>query len=482
MKKILLSLLFVGLFFGTMKAQDDATISADQIQYWIGEGSNQAILIVSWCSPEVALAWGFRFENSTLLVSEMMDSIAAADPRFTYEGGGGTINNIFYHDEEYDLSMDGDFPMYNVNSLMAQVGYESQEIVNGDVVKWGGYACGIFSEDWSSCAWTTPVLPVSSLGGSDTTTTDTVIVDTTKYDGAVGTEGCQAIFCQDPAILGWATNCQIERGLQDITVPNVFVSYGAESDAVGAATESTMDVVSLGDSGVAILTFDIPIQNGDGYDFAIFENSLNDSFLELAFVEVSSDGVNYVRFPAVSNTPADVQIDNNGGTDPRDLHNLAGKYRVGWGTPFDLDELADNELLDVNNVTHVKLIDVIGSIDPAVASRDKNNHIINDPYPTNFASGGFDLDGVCVLNGWTPGQTSVSEYETKPLSVHPNPCTANVTVETVLGETVVLYNSVGTELMRVVASEERMTVNMSAYPAGIYFIQQNGRVARIVKM
>ena len=34
----------------------DATISADQIQYWIGEGENEAILIVQWCDPEIAFA------------------------------------------------------------------------------------------------------------------------------------------------------------------------------------------------------------------------------------------------------------------------------------------------------------------------------------------------------------------------------------------------------------------------------------------
>jgi hypothetical protein len=115
--------------------------------------------------------------------------------------------------------------------------------------------------------------------------------------------------------------------------------------------------------GSAILTFQNPISNGTGFDFAIFENSFNDVFLELAFVEVSSDGVNYIRFPATSNTQTTTQIgpfDNTG--DATKLNNLSGKYRAQYGTPFDLQELTGNPLLNINAITHIKIIDVVGSI------------------------------------------------------------------------------------------------------------------------
>ena len=157
--------------------------------------------------------------------------------------------------------------------------------------------------------------------------------------------------------------------------------------------------------GVAVVTFDQPISNGEGYDFAVFENALNSTFLELAFVEVSSDGVHFYRFPSVSNTQTTTQIANAGSVDATNLKNLAGKYMVGWGTPFDLAELAGYSNLDINNITHVRIVDVVGTIDPMYASIDKNGHIINDPYPTNFTdngTGGFDFSGVAVMNGWTP--------------------------------------------------------------------------------
>ena len=42
--------------------------------------------------------------------------------------------------------------------------------------------------------------------------------------------------------------------------------------------------------------------NGNSWDFCVFENAFNDSFLELGFVEVSSNGNDFYRFPSTSFT------------------------------------------------------------------------------------------------------------------------------------------------------------------------------------
>ena len=189
------------------------------------------------------------------------------------------------------------------------------------------------------------------------------------------------------------------------------MTYGAASSAIGPADvldpQSQPDpeslgpfpTVSLGDGGSIVLVFSGPIADGAGPDFAVFENALNDWFLELAFVEVSSDGVNFFRFPAVSLTPPGPQVGTFGALDPRDLDNVAGKFRAGFGTPFDLADLAVTApQLDRRAVTHVRIIDVVGSIDAAIGSRDSLGQLVNDPFPTPFESGGFDLDAVAVLN------------------------------------------------------------------------------------
>lgn len=222
-----------------------------------------------------------------------------------------------------------------------------------------------------------------------------------SFCGAVGTEDCDAIWYDSSIIAAWATGCVVERGPVDIVNPNgPRVRFGADSMGIGPAGTNTQRAVSLGDGGTAILTFAEPIRNVAGPDFAVFENPFNNNFLELAFVEVSTDGERYVRFPATSLTSTDMQTGPNGSTDPTKINNLAGKYRVGYGTPFDLEELRDSAGIDINNIVYVRLVDVIGTIDPQYASHDAYGHIINDPYPTSdtvYASGGFDLTGVAVL-------------------------------------------------------------------------------------
>jgi hypothetical protein len=137
-------------------------------------------------------------------------------------------------------------------------------------------------------------------------------------------------------------------------------------------------------------------------------------------VEVSSDGVNYFRFPATSNTLDTAQCSSFGDLDATKINNLAGKYQVLYGTPFDLQELSGMQGLDINNITHVKIVDVIGCIQNAYATYDQNGNKINDPWPTPFASCGFDLDAVGVINQVPAG---IPEYAdaVSDCSVFPNP-------------------------------------------------------------
>lgn len=222
------------------------------------------------------------------------------------------------------------------------------------------------------------------------------------YAPAAGQSGSEAIAFDDPLFVGWATGvANLTRGPQDIANPGGgLVNYGVPSDALGAAGSSTsQSILSLGDGGSITVTFDQPIVDGDGFDFAVFENSFSDTFLELALVEVSSNGSDFIRFDAVSLTPTDTQVGGFGALDTTNLDNLAGKYRVGYGTPFDLNELADaSPLLNINAVTHVRLIDVVGSINPSLGTQDSLGNLINDPYATLFSSSGFDLDAVGVIN------------------------------------------------------------------------------------
>ena len=207
------------------------------------------------------------------------------------------------------------------------------------------------------------------------------------YAPAAGQAGSTAIANDDAAFIGWAS------GYQDYQPgSHVDVTFQQPMKALGPAEGTTSDAVTLGRNGQITLTFDSPLRDGFGSDFAVFENSFSDTFLELAYVEVSSDGVNFFRFDNDSLTSS--PVGSFGAVDPTNVHNLAGKYRRGQGTPFDLEDLRDvSPLLNTAAVTHVRLIDVVGD----GSALDSSGDVIYDPSPTE-GSAGFDLDGIGVLN------------------------------------------------------------------------------------
>jgi hypothetical protein len=215
-----------------------------------------------------------------------------------------------------------------------------------------------------------------------------------------------AIAAGDSRFSIWATEAAVVRGPANIAYPeDPATTFGSESDAIGPA-DATVDepysVVSLGDGGSAVLTFATPFGDVSGPDFAVFENGFSAGFLELAHVEVSSDGVNFHRFPSTSLTAVSPNPGEGTPVDPTDVHNLAGKYMAGFGTPFDLAELRPlYPDLDIQRITHVRVIDVIGTNDPALSSFDSAGNIISDPYPTEYPTGGFDLDGVVAFAATT---------------------------------------------------------------------------------
>ena len=247
----------------------------------------------------------------------------------------------------------------------------------------------------------------------------------------------------NPIFRGWATKV-VEYAPADQTWSGLGV-WNDPAKALGPVTGQNFDVVSLGESdrkeidqglppGHITLAFGDPndrgaIRNGKGYDFAVFENAFISQFTtqmgssqgqmlaELAYVEVSTNGQDFVRFPCVSLTPS--RVGAYGTIEISNLHNLAGKHPnangICTGTPFDLEELAGQPqvlsgAVDLNDVRYVRLVDVPGSgdfcddaaeqIDPSTGPNwacYSKNHPIYDMWPT-WGSGGFDLEAIGILH------------------------------------------------------------------------------------
>lgn len=291
-----------------------------------------------------------------------------------------------------------------------------------------------------------------------------------QFPPPAGQTGTTAIYKDSTIIVSWASSCSVARGWQNIADTTLGrADVGDSSMATGQA--GTNGVVSLGDGGYATLTFPNPITNGSSWDFAVFENGFTDTFLELAFVEVSSDGILFYRFPSTSLTDTLVQVEAYGGLDAAKLNNLAGKYRMFYGTPFDLEELKDSVELDINHITHVRIRDVVGSLDNNYATYDSHGNKINDPWPTPFNSSGFDLDAVGVINQIA----SVKENDNNTnLSFYPNPCRNTITInynDISSGAILSILNLSGMCIKQQKIVEQTILINISDITPGIYLLR-----------
>ncbi len=195
---------------------------------------------------------------------------------------------------------------------------------------------------------------------------------------------------------------------------------------------NSLDVCTLGNGGSIELGFEGAryIFDGPGPDFIVFENAFqtldtqppNDPtglyFAELMFVEVSTDGEVFARFPAfTTNTePVHAGLD---GLDAAQYSGFAGVHPVyanvdtnaidpfdpsaAGGDAFDLANLATHPLVlsgavDLNRINRVRLVDIIG--DGSVPD-DAGNPIYDvyryagDPLVIN----GADVDALAVING-----------------------------------------------------------------------------------
>ena len=201
---------------------------------------------------------------------------------------------------------------------------------------------------------------------------------------SAGEEGSTAVALDDASVVGWATT--VVDYQPDASVDEAWTD---SSNALGPAEGNSFQVCSLGPGGTLTVSFGRTFSDGPGPDLAVFENSFSRTFLELAFVEVSSDGVNFFRFPNRSLTPQ--PVGSMGAVDATDIDGLASKYVQGFGTPFDLSDLQPSPLLDLEKVSHVRLVDVIGG-----TSVDSEGSVIYDPFPTT-GSAGFDCDAIALL-------------------------------------------------------------------------------------
>lgn len=184
---------------------------------------------------------------------------------------------------------------------------------------------------------------------------------------------------------------------------------GPQGGGIGGGS---LDVLSLGTGGDVTLGFDVTITDGPGADFTVFENGFAFSgnvFAEVAFVEVSTDGTTFARFPAryygdpgplsnfaglafaayegvVGGLPcvANVQSNSVSPFDPA----------VSGGEAFDLAELVGvaevvSGAVDLTEIHFVRIVDTV-----AGTVADTAGNLIWD---SGGSAGSADIDAVAVI-------------------------------------------------------------------------------------
>ncbi|MBN1554397.1 MAG: hypothetical protein JXA11_06605 [Phycisphaerae bacterium] len=234
--------------------------------------------------------------------------------------------------------------------------------------------------------------------------------------------------------------------------PYYAYDFGDPQKATGAVTGDNFNIVSLGDrdaaeilsnpAGSLTLSFTKSIINGSGADFAVFENcfvsqyttgqgsTYGEMLAEFAFVEVSTNGTDFARFPNSylnypdGGTGGDLDGDSNPENityltqDVSNVYNLAGKHQnasgESWGTPFNLDELAEDPLVtggtvNLNNINYIRVVDIAGD-GTTIGSDGKR---IYDAWVT-WGSGGIDVEAVGAIHLLTDSNESQTVQTVSP--------------------------------------------------------------------
>ena len=388
----------------------DATIPASEIAYWVGTGNTEVVFVGNWCSPEVALAWGVRFDGTSTTVEAVMDTIAAYDSRFDYSGGGGIIYDVTYQDANYNLTMvqpTTGFVMYNVNGTLANFGYTEMYVSQGDLIKVGNTDCATLTgdpSDWTTLgyAWQTPIVSVTAPAVPVPDEATIAFSDILFWVGTGSNEAVMAVNWADTAL-----------------------AWGYRWDGT-ATVADMMNHIAAADPRFSF--------TGTG---------------------MVSD-INYIDTAAGMTTPLGITPGNRWGSTNNGVMDMGMAQTLSNG---DLEKWADSSTgILVDSVW----VDEWGGY---------WNYIYVYPmtiYPV-------------TVPDTTTIQDGIDNHEMPQVFAYPNPCNGTLYIINENAERVELYNVNGQLLEMVNSGDTHITLNMQAYPAGLYMLKVGNGVQKILK-
>ena len=272
----------------TFAQQIDATISPSDITYWVGTGNTEVIFVGNWCSPDVALAWGVRFNGDSATVESVMDTIITYDNRFGYSGGYSIINDVTYQDSAYNLTMSQPYTgyiMYNVNGTLANWGFSDMYVHQGDLIKVGNTDCATSTgdpNDWTTWgyAWETPIAPVTPLTPPTPPAPEEATIafsDILYWVGEGMNEAVMAVNWADTA-LAWGY-----RWNGTATVADMMATIAAADLRFSYTVSSFLDDINYIDTAAGMTT---PL----GITLGNYWNSTNNGFMDMGLGQTINNG------------------------------------------------------------------------------------------------------------------------------------------------------------------------------------------------
>ena len=524
-----------GLFTTNLFAQEDATIDPANIRYWIGEGENEVVFIVNWAEPDTALAWGYRFNEESVIVKDMMDKIADVDYRFSYSLGPWGIGDILFNDGVLDLGItSGGYWMFNVDGEMAQVGYDQQTVVNGNYVKWGDTNCGTMIDPNWVYVWEEPVVGVYALA-------EEAMIDPSEIRYWVGEGENKVVFC-----VNWAE-------------PNTALAWGYRFDGESVTVKTVMDAIkevdgrfdyTIGAWGVENITYNYGDLNLGVTEYSYFMYNVNGEYVWYGFDQQTLVNGDFVKFGDIAcgseiaawtyvwekEVEAVYPYGVEAKIDPSEILYWVGEgqneivFAVNWNEPNRC--LAWGYRFDGESVIVKEVMDAIAEADRrfsyTTGSYGVENIIFNvDADETHYTLAGqywlYNVNGMMAGYGyeeqtlqggdfikwgdescsteiaewtyvWTQTvepvwmNTGINEIQSNTLSVYPNPAVNEtfVTVENTGMTTISMYDMQGrlvsTENVDVMAGEQ-VRISTETLNAGVYFITvSNDSAVRTAKL
>lgn len=138
------------VWMAAANAEQNSSFTFEDIQFWVGEGSKRAALVVDWNSDkkDQALVWGYRFDGEATGY-DMLAAVAKADPRFVLLKEesiyGATVAGIAYNEHTPNQTR-----LYYNDSVYVPV----DGVVTADSADYGNWSCSDTAALWQAEHWT----------------------------------------------------------------------------------------------------------------------------------------------------------------------------------------------------------------------------------------------------------------------------------------------------------------------------------------